>query len=658
MRITFTTSLTRKLLQGAVGFALLCSSAMAANLKSQSDIHQSDTLGKLNAREVNVLGHQKRSQQSLTTTHITSETLSQYTAQSLSDLLQAHTPIYIKTAGAGAEATASFRGTSSTHTSVLWNGLKINNPSSGDVDFSLLPVWMIDGVDVLHGGSSLAMGAGALGGSVILKSVPSWGKKFYGSVVGSLGSWGYEQGMISLGGATDKVHVQAKYLYERARNDYDFVNTAVPPFDVERLEGAGYQKQGATLDLNFKLGGNHFLDLSGWYHSMFRNIPPVISYLGLGRIEDQTFSQWRSVATWRWYNKKVRSSLSVGFMSDLSNYFQETLVNSGSIIYYNTRNLSSNLQGRYNLEWDAGEKTLVRVFANAEYSQLDNLDLKASTSFGASKDYYGAGISLHQNLLPKLTGYVLARYENPGQFVPSLGLEYSPATTLTLRLNGSRNYHNPTLNDMYWNPGGNPDLSPEKGLSTDLNIEYTKSAGLWSCRGELTGYLSWVDDWIMWQPSTYYYWMATNLKEVFSRGVEAALSVGYQSGDFRAHLSANYAYTRATNESSYNDNDPILGKQLIYTPIHKASAQLTLGYKNLYAAFKETLMGERFTTSTNNATRHSLPAYLISDITLGYSWQGLDVFVSVDNLFNEYYQSVLWRPMPPRGYRLSLRYNF
>ncbi len=648
MRNSLNSSTLKNLLSVAVGLVVSCSVVFSQN----------DSIGRLNAKEVNILSNQKRSQQSLTTTHISGETLTQYSPESLSDLLQNATPIYIKTAGAGQEATASFRGTSSTHTAVIWNGLKINNPSSGDVDFSLLPVWMIDGVDVLHGGSSLAMGTGALGGSVILKSVPSWSEKFYVSAVGSIGSWGYEQGMLSLGGSSEKVHVQAKYVYERARNDYDFVNTAVPPFEVERLEGAGYQKQGATLDMNFKLGGNHFLDLSGWYHSMFRNIPPVISYQGLGRIEDQTFSQWRGVASWRWYSDRVRSSLSLGFMSDLSNYFQETLVNAGSIVYYNTRNLSRSLQGRYALEWDASETTLVRLFANVEHSTLENEDLKASTSFGASKDYYGAGISLHQTLLPKLTGYVLARYENPGQFIPSLGVEYRPVSSLAVRLNGSRNYHTPPLNDLYWNPGGNPDLNPEKGISTDLNIEYSHRSGAWHYRGEMTGYLSWVDDWIMWQPSTYYYWMATNLKEVFSRGVEAAFSVGYQQGDFKANLSLNYAYTRATNEESYTPNDPTLGKQLIYTPMHKASAHVNVGYKNFYVALKQTFMGERFTTSTNNATRHALPYYLISDITLGYSWQSFDVFATVDNLFNEYYQSVLWRPMPPRGYRLSLRYSF
>ena len=57
----------------------------------------------------------------------------------LGELLAAYTPIFIKSYGRGALATASFRGTGASHTQVLWNDFQINSPMLGQVDFSQVP---------------------------------------------------------------------------------------------------------------------------------------------------------------------------------------------------------------------------------------------------------------------------------------------------------------------------------------------------------------------------------------------------------------------------------------------------------------------------------------------------------------------------------------
>ena len=58
----------------------------------------------------------------------------------LSELLIQHSPVFIKTYGPGGVSTASFRGTTASHTLVLWNGFQLNAPSLGQVDFSTIPV--------------------------------------------------------------------------------------------------------------------------------------------------------------------------------------------------------------------------------------------------------------------------------------------------------------------------------------------------------------------------------------------------------------------------------------------------------------------------------------------------------------------------------------
>ncbi|RPI44861.1 MAG: Plug domain-containing protein, partial [Bacteroidetes bacterium] len=81
---------------------------------------------------------------------------------SLSDLLSENTHVFIKNHGRGALATASFRGTAPSHTQVTWNGLNINTPMAGMVDFSLVPVYIIDGLVLKHGAASLSQQSGGI----------------------------------------------------------------------------------------------------------------------------------------------------------------------------------------------------------------------------------------------------------------------------------------------------------------------------------------------------------------------------------------------------------------------------------------------------------------------------------------------------------------
>ena len=55
-------------------------------------------------------------------------------SSSLADALTSGSTIFIKSYGRATLATASFRGTSPSHTQVTWNGMKINSPLFGQVD--------------------------------------------------------------------------------------------------------------------------------------------------------------------------------------------------------------------------------------------------------------------------------------------------------------------------------------------------------------------------------------------------------------------------------------------------------------------------------------------------------------------------------------------
>ena len=88
--------------------------------------------------------------------------------------------------------------------------------------------------------------------------------------------------------------------------------------------------------------------------------------------------------------------------------------------------------------------------------------------------------------------------------------------------------------------------------------------------------------------------------------------------------------------------DQSVGKQLPYVPEHSASLTGRLSWRSWAFLYKWTFYSERFTMSSNDYTLTGhLPEYFMSN-------------VSLDNLFNEDYLSVLSRPMPGINFELFI----
>ena len=102
------------------------------------------------------------------------DSISKTTSKSVSDLLEKNSSIFIKKYGKGQLSSISIRGTGASHTQIYWNGFKINSPTLGQTDLSLLPLFFLQEANVNYGSSSILDGSGGLGGSVQLKNSVKW----------------------------------------------------------------------------------------------------------------------------------------------------------------------------------------------------------------------------------------------------------------------------------------------------------------------------------------------------------------------------------------------------------------------------------------------------------------------------------------------------
>ena len=99
---------------------------------------------------------------------INTETLAEGNGVDLGNLISSTSSLYVKSYGA--LATPTFRGTSSSHTLVLWNGIAINSLANGLSDLSGIYCHNYKDIYIVRGGDASIFGSGAVGGSIHLNT--------------------------------------------------------------------------------------------------------------------------------------------------------------------------------------------------------------------------------------------------------------------------------------------------------------------------------------------------------------------------------------------------------------------------------------------------------------------------------------------------------
>jgi iron complex outermembrane receptor protein len=233
-------------------------------------------------------------------------------------------------------------------------------------------------------------------------------------------------------------------------------------------------------------------------------------------------------------------------------------------------------------------------------------------------------------------------------------LNESSTASHRLSLLAARGFRIPTLNELYWNPGGNLDLVPEESYSAELGYkgEITNKNNF---TYEITAYRMWVSNWILWQPDGSI-WSPQNIREVDVYGLEFSGNLSHQLGQAKLDWHGNYGFTRSVNRTGLDQFDRSVGKQLSYTPIHKGSLTGNLQVKTWSLLVNTTAIGQRFTTADNE---NYLPAYMLVNVkaskNINLGKHLLNLSLTVNNLLDVSYQSVENRAMPGINYLFGLK---
>jgi vitamin B12 transporter len=603
--------------------------------------------------EVIVNGHPSKSAPGNNIAVIDSSLLKDYSHDNISDVLTENTPIFVKSYGSGGIATISLRGTGAGYTQLAWNGVNINSPMLGQTDLSLLPAGFIDEINIHYGGSSLALNSGGIGGIINFETKPQWREETSFLADLSMGSFGRYSGLFKVKSGNRNFQSSTKALIQSARNNFLYLNTFTTNDPVkERRKNAAVYENSFMQEFYFHKDRN-VVSARVWYQNANRDIPVPIINQQPENGEKQNDEFLRTMVNYNRYNVTSDYSASLSWFSEKLNYRNPQL----SI---DSRNNSNTIIFKGGFDKTIKEKTRLSILFNNELSLVNSVNYNGNKSLNLA----GITVSLRRKIGLKL-GYsalIKETMKDNGFLIPdfSTGLDYRLITGKEqyLKINFSHNSKVPTLNDMYWNPGGNSSLKNEYSFTGELTYEMNSSiTPSLSINSQYSFYLISIDNMIKWTPGVSNFWSPENIEKANSSGVEGNVSLLYNTNNLKLRINVRYGWNQAHVVRS-TDSESITGKQLIYIPEHQLSTGIRAGYRNLYLFWMTCYTGRRYTSTDNT---QSLPGYFLNNLTTGWkvgSGKGdFDFNFKIENLFNVNYQAIAWYPMPGRTFIISLIYK-
>ena len=571
--------------------------------------------------------------------------LLQYNSYDLAQLLASSSHIRIRTYGA--LATSSIRGAGASHTQVLWNGISLNSPMTGQYDLSLMPLFFAKNLQVQSGGLSSLLGDGAIGGSVHINNALEFKQAQHYSLLNSLGSFGEFNLGAKASLSTNKTAFEIAIHQHSSKNNFRYTN---PYNTTETIKVSHADQFSRALQVSFskKLSESFRTDFIYFYQEADRLIPPTL-YEAFSTAEKEEKAH-RYLLKTQFVKESIKWTSNTSFSSDRLIYvdsLKDINANHNTEQYSFTQALEVKLnpRNRFRIE----QRALHQIINSKSILGGDNTE----TRFAVAANYHHTYSNNFAFLLSSRQEF-LENQSSP--FLPSVGITYSPSKIGLFECSLSRSYRNPSWNDRYWDPGGNPDLKPEDGLM--LNVSYLKSIKYKKFETEikLATYYGKISDWIIWLPENGY-WTPGNLALVEQKGLELEtnFSLLTKVGVFKFTNLGSLQFS--TNLSERVTGDDALGKQLIYVPLLQLNESFSWSRNSWGFTMNYHYESRRFTADDHSS---ELAAYNIASLAIykkmNLKYTVLDIGFRIDNLFSQEYQLVQGRPMPGRTLKLNFNY--
>ncbi|WP_347374662.1 TonB-dependent receptor [Aequorivita sp. Q41] len=559
-----------------------------------------------------------------------SDSLVERNATSLTETLRYNTSIYFKENGFGMVSSPSFRGTNAAQTAVVWNGININSVFTGQTDFNTISPLNYNEISIRSGGGGVQYGSGAIGGSIHLNNTFSFKKVDTTEI-------GLQYGSFStLGGSASTTHAKHDYYvnvgvdFINSENNYDYIGKHKTNTHGEFLRFAS--KLNAAKNLK-----NGLATWNSEYIFNDRNFPGSLTTIGKDAYKDiatrNLFQLQQNIGAFT-------TKASIAHLFEEYKYFPD----SEKPLYDGGK--ASTFIGA--LQSDAVLLKNLRLNTKVTYHYID---ARGENIGENTRKTLAVVVLLNHNVSKKFTYGLNFRkeflngFDNPLLF--SADAKWTISNDYAIRINGSKNYRVPTFNDLYWYAGGNNTLQPE----TSYQIELGQGLIFKDFKFDLAGFYISSEDLIKWVPGNGGLWQPVNISKTRNYGLEFIIDYTLKiSPKHFLSLAANYSYTKAEDLEKET--------QLMYVPFNKAGGALSYNYKQFLFYIQGLYNGKAYTTTDNSDSVVAFTVFNLGGEFILPFKSNITIGGRLKNVFNRYYESVAYRPMPSRNYQLFLNFKF
>jgi outer membrane cobalamin receptor len=587
-------------------------------------------------------------------TIITAEDIAAYNADSFADLVEMAIGTTVSSyGGLGAAQSIKIRGASSNNTLIYIDGVQMNTAHDSSFDSSLIPLSLIDHIEIIKSGTGNLSKTNAIGGivniitkkgtetetpftltvengSYLPQAYGTDGTRNWASLVDS------QKIDLSYGTRKDGTGIQANIGGIVAQNEYTYADG-----DSRALrENAGVSEAYGSFGIDKKVGENITIQSNNTALYKELETPGSIYYLTPDDYQNDLFLSTSNKAVF----SNLESESLEQVTASLFYEFNETdVLSSGTTSDHKKQRASILVEQK----WEPGENTALTTGFDGSLDYIDSTDvgehLRITPSFYANQAIFLPGDRL--SLYPSAS---LAYVSDKEALSPngSLGMIYVLSEPVSLKATVAYAERVPSFSDLYWtdtvyNMYGNPDLETEKGMNGEIGIEY-KNTRL-SYTGSL--YARDIYDAISWTTDDYSSWYTENIDHSLYFGTEQGIE--WQI-DPAFSVQASYQYNK-----SFDISDATIWDNVEVSSVRKHTAKLTTTYRkdNLTAMVSGSYYGE--------AT--DLDAVFLVDLSVTVQVsRTVEVSAAIDNLFNTTYYLDSWSsyPMPGTKVRLGASWRF
>ncbi len=522
-----------------------------------------------------------------------------------------------RSGGRGAAASLYLRGSGSSHTLVLIDGVRQGSATLGEAALRFVDPTQIEKVEIVRGPRSSLYGSDALGGVVQIFTRKTQ-SNFMPIVSAGYGSNNTKESAVSLGGDIGPTYLRFGINHYETGGIDNHVNDTFGDADEDasRMTTVSLMAK-HTLEDESSLSFDYFRsagenEYDGGFFAWGETAPyseNIVESLNVS-YSNAINDSWSAILTWG--QSKDKSDARDDKQPTVHDYFY---TKRHQVTWQNDVQLGESLSLTAGLEYfddkvkSSQEYVEDSATVNSRYNQASFVQLQGDFSDSVS---FVAALRRDDN----------EQFGLETTYNAALGFELNEEYRLIVS-HGTA-FKAPTFNDLYWPEtpwsSGNPDLKPETASNVDVELRGNYSDFSWS----LSAYKNRIEDLIEWAPTDSGAWTPSNIKDADIVGYELSAETNVVGWSLNSALT----YMEPIDEAT----DQILRR--------RAKTTLTLQLAKSFGPVDVNLdwkaQSHRYDDQENT---ERLAGYGIVGVNLGYRFTDkVSIQLDLDNLFDKDYQ--------------------